>query len=240
MNRHGFFILVISLLLPAGSIAQSTTSDQPSEAVPAAASAPTKASPAKSMPYRWYVKASVAAALYRSKADVKAAGSTVPGASAKVTNQPLELVDVGYYVTPNIKLNLMSGIPAKPKVTATGSIAAYGILGHVLYGPAILSAQYQDKHFGRFQPYVGGGAVYALMLKNYDGALEDLKVKNHWGSAALVGADYMFTPRLGAFVEGEQLWLSANARGNIAGTVPATARVQLNPTKFALGVKYCF
>ena len=237
MKRNGILILPIALLFTAGGVAQSASPDPASKPTPGATS---PATTPKQPTYRWYVKASQAVALYRSKATVSAAGTVVPGASAKVTNQPLELIDVGYHVTPNIAVNFMTGIPAKPKITATGAIATYGTLGHVLYGPGVLSMQYQEKHFGRFQPYAGGGAVYAIMLKNYDAAIEDLKVKNHWGSAVLGGADYMFTPRLGAFVEGEQLWLSANARGNIAGVVPATAHVQLNPTKIALGVKYCF
>jgi outer membrane protein len=143
-------------------------------------------------------------------------------------------------VKPYLAFNLMAGVPAKPKLTATGTLSPYGTLGHVLYGPVVLSAQYQEKRLGRFQPYVGGGVVYAMIFKDYDATIHSLKVKNHLGSAVLGGADYMFTPKWGAFVEGEQLWLAVNARGNIAGVVPATAHVQLNPTKVAVGVKYCF
>jgi len=239
MNRTGIIVIAGMLTLGIGCAAQTTSNESSSQATSPTethASAPVH----KNAPGRWYVKVGEAAALYHSKADVKAMGSTVSGGSAKVTNQPLELVDVGYMITPNIGLNLMAGVPAKPKLTATGTLAAYGTLGHVMYGPAILSAQYHVRRFGALQPYVGGGAVYAIIFKDYDATIQNLSVKSHWGSAAMIGTDYMFNKKWGMYVEGEQLWLAVNAKGNILGAVPATAHVQLNPSKVAVGVKYNF
>jgi outer membrane protein len=189
---------------------------------------------------RWYGRVGVANVVYRSSASVSAVGSAIPGASASVSNNETVIVDGGYYVTPNIAASLMIGFPPRPTLTGEGSVAAYKGLGSVRYGPAVASAHYHLLHTGAFQPYVGGGAVYAIILKNYDMAIHDIKVHNHWGSAIQCGADFRVTNKLTLFADSKQIFLTVNAKGMLGGVVPATARLTLNPTVISAGIKMTF
>jgi outer membrane protein len=157
-----------------------------------------------------------------------------------VSNNETVIVDGGYYVTPNIAASLMIGFPPKPTLTGEGSVAAYKGLGSVRYAPAVASAHYHLLRTGAFQPYVGGGAVYAITLKNYDLAIHGFKVHNHWGSAVQGGADFRVTNRLTLFGDFKQIFLFVNAKGMMGGVVPATARVTLNPTVISAGIKVTF
>ena len=189
---------------------------------------------------RWYGRVGAACVVYHSSASVSAVGSVIPGASASVSNNETVIVDGGYYVTPNIAASLMIGFPPKPTLTGEGSVAAYKGLGSVRFGPAVASAHYHLLHTGAFQPYVGGGAVYAIIVKNYDLAIHDLKVHNHWGSAVQGGADFRLTNKLTLFGDFKQIFLLVNAKGMMGGVVPATARVTLNPTVISGGIKMTF
>ena len=189
---------------------------------------------------RWYGRVGAAGVVYHSSASVSAVGSAIPGANASVSNNETVIVDGGYYVTPNIAASLMIGFPPKPILTGEGSVAAYKGLGTVRYGPAVASAHYHLLRTGAFQPYVGGGAVYAIILKNYDLAIHDLKVHNHWGSAVQGGADFRLTNKLTLFGDFKQIFLLVNAKGMMGGVVPVTARVTLNPTVISGGIKMTF
>ena len=189
---------------------------------------------------RWYGRVGAAGVVYHSSASVSAVGSAIPGANASVSNNETVIVDGGYYVTPNIAASLMIGFPPKPILTGEGSVAAYKGLGSVRFGPAVASAHYHLLRTGAFQPYVGGGAVYAIILKNYDLAIHDLKVHNHWGSAVQGGADFRVTNRLTLFGDFKQTFLFVNAQGMMGGVVPVTARVTLNPTVISVGIKMTF
>ena len=186
---------------------------------------------------RWYGRVGVAGVVYHSSASVSAVGSPIPGASASVSNNETVIVDGGYYLTPNIAASLMIGVPPKPTLTGEGSVAAYQGLGSVRYGPMIASVNYHLLRTGAFQPYVGGGAVYAIIVKNYDLAIHDLEIHNHWGSAVQGGADFRATKKLTLFCDFKQTFLTVNAKGMIGGVVPATARVTMNPTVISAGVK---
>jgi len=87
--------------------------------------------------------------------------------------------ELGYDVTKSISVSLMSGIPVKPHVTGEGTAAPLGILGKVRYGPTIFSGQYHFPKIGKFRPYVGGGAAYAITLKNIDGTVKNSQEIGH-------------------------------------------------------------
>jgi outer membrane protein len=132
----------------------------------------------------------------------------------------------------------LAGIPPKPTISGQGSIEALGDLGAVRYGPALLTAGYRLPAIGNVEPYVGGGVAYAIIFRNFDGAVENLRVHNNFGSVVQVGADFRITDTLAVFADVKQLWLSVNANGALYGEVPVTARVKLNPTLVSVGIKF--
>ncbi len=120
----------------------------------------------------------------------------MPGATAKVSNNVTPMFDIGYDIKKNISVSLMGGVPVKPIITGKGTVASLGELGKVRYGPAIFTAYYHLPKRGAFRPYVGGGAAYAIILKEHDGAVSQLKVHNNWGFVLQAGAEYELGKKL--------------------------------------------
>jgi outer membrane protein len=185
----------------------------------------------------WYVRAGGLEALYHSSARIDTVAGTIPGASAKVSNSTTGIIDIGYDITSSIFVMLMAGVPPRPRISGEGSAAALGELGAVTYGPAVATVAYRIPVRESFQPYVGVGAAYAIILRNHDAAISNLDVHNNFGFAIQTGVEYAISRRLQIFADVKQLWLSVNANGSLDGVLPVAARVQLNPTLISVGIK---
>lgn len=189
---------------------------------------------------RTFVRIGMTGAIYHTSATVSAGGAVIPGAFAALNNQFTFTADAGYYLTRHIAVSVFGGIPIKPTFYGGGTIAPFGALGEVRYGPAIASAHYHLKPIGRLQLYLGGGVAYAIILRNYDAAISNLRVPNHFGTVLQAGAEYPITRKLAFFADFKQTFLSVHACGNIEGAIPATSSVTLNPTLPTAGLAYSF
>jgi outer membrane protein len=185
----------------------------------------------------WYARVGGLEALYHSGARIDTVAGTIPGASAKVSNSTTGIIDIGYDIAPSIFVMLMAGVPPRPRISGEGSAAALGELGAVTYGPAVATVGYRIPVRESFQPYLGAGAAYAIILRNHDAAISNLNVHNNFGFALQAGGDYALSRRLQIFADVKQLWLSVNANGSLGGVEPVAARVQLNPTLISVGIK---
>jgi outer membrane protein len=185
----------------------------------------------------WYSRAGALEALYHSSARIDTAAGTIPGASAEVSNNTTGIIEIGYDITPSTFVMLMAGVPPRPRISGTGSAAAQGELGAVTYGPAVLTMGYRIPAGENFEPYVGLGPAYAIILRNHDAAISNLDVHNNFGFALQTGVEYALGRRLQIFADVKQLWLSVNANGSLDAVLPVAARVQLNPTLISVGVK---
>jgi len=96
------------------------------------------------------------------------------------------------------------------------------------------------RRFGAFQPYAGPGVAYAIILKEFDGAVSGLDVKNNFGFVIQGGAEYTVARKWNVFVDFKQVWLAVDANGVITGLAPVTAHVKLNPSLVSTGLKYRF
>jgi outer membrane protein W len=119
---------------------------------------------------RWFTRVGLLMAPYHSSATIATNGQTLSGGTAKVSNNMSVTFDLGYEITKNISVSMMSGVPVKPHVTGEGTAASLGTLGKVRYGPVVFSGYYRFPKTGRFRPYIGGGAAYAVILKNLTAA----------------------------------------------------------------------
>ena len=189
---------------------------------------------------RWYARVGVLGAIYHSSATFATGGSTVPDASAQVSNDESVTLDVGYDVTRDISTQLMIGVPPRPTINGQGTVASLGELGAVRYGPGILTGLYRIRRWRAFQPYVGPGVAYAIFLKDHDASVTDLHVANNFGSVLQAGAEYRIGERWSIFGDFKEIWLGVNAHGLIGGEVPVTAHVSLNPSLASAGIKYRF
>ena len=175
---------------------------------------------------------------YHSSATIASNGQLLSGGTGEASNNVSMTFDLGYEITNNISVSVMSGIPVKPHVTGEGAAAPLGVLGKVRYGPMILAGQYQLPKIGRIRPYVGGGAAYAIIFKNFDGSVKNLQVNNNWGSVVQGGAEYELNSKYTLFFDFKEVWLSVNAHGVLSDGTAVKARVNLNPSLVTVGIKF--
>ena len=148
--------------------------------------------------------------------------------------------EVGYEATKNISVSVTTGIPPKPHITGEGAVANLGMLGKVRYGPAFFTGYYRIPKTGRFRPYVGGGAAYAIIFKEFDGSVKHLDVDNNWGSVLQGGAEYELNSKYTLFIDFKEVWLAVNAQGVLSDGTKVKARVKLNPSLVTAGIKFHF
>jgi outer membrane protein len=170
---------------------------------------------------------------------MSAGGATVPGANVSMDDSLTAAIELGYRVTPQFSLSLTGGLPPTEDVNATGSIAPYGKLGELQYGPAALMGQYRLTQFGAFQPYVGAGVAVMFVFKDDDAAATNLEVDNAVGPAVQAGAEWMINERFGLFLDYKRAWLDTSASGNL-GPMPFTAEIQVDPSVLHGGVAIRF
>jgi len=185
----------------------------------------------------WFTRIAGLGAFYHSSAEIATNGQLLPGASANVTDNATVTLDIGYDITSNISALLMVGVPPRPLINGRGTVATLGQLGQVRYGPVILTGRYSLRTWSSFRPYAGTGVAYAVILKNYDAAVSQLDVHNHFGFVLQAGAEYDVGRSWEIFADFKQLWLAVNAKGLLAGGVPVKAHVTLNPSLVSLGMK---
>jgi outer membrane protein len=212
IGRHTFFVCLLALSWPA--VCHADDADE------------------------WFIRAGALGALYHAGASIATPSGRIPGASANVSDNATAIVEVGYDPSPDTYLMLMGGVPPRPKLSGSGTIASIGELGAVNYGPAILTAGYRLPAIGSLQPYVGAGVAYAIIVNNHDAAVSNLVVQNNFGFAIQAGAEYALNEQWQLFVDVKELWLSVKADGLLGGSVPVDAHVRLDPTLISIGVKY--
>ena len=247
MARNTALLLLLltgSLFYPFSLHGQNGNASQPFELSAGAESgsvAPANGASTQEIPSRkndWVIGIGAIGALYHSSATIGTGGQLIPGATANVSNNLTVMFDVRRHITNYLSLSLMGGIPPKPSITGKGSVVSLGELGQVRYGPAILTADYHLPTVGSFRPYVGGGAAYAIILKEHDAAVSQLKVNNNWGSVVEGGAERDLNRTVALFVDVKEVWLSVDAHGSLAGVVPVAAHVKLNPTIVSVGMRF--
>ena len=189
---------------------------------------------------RWYIRVGASGVFFHPGSSMSAAGTAIPGTSVSVSNRATATFDIGYYLTKNISASFLAGVPPKSTLSGQHTVAPYGNLGAVRYGPAVLAAQYHFHSLGALQPYVGAGATYLIIFKKHDAAVQDLMVHNSFSPIARAGADYMVGKRWGVYADWWQTWLVADAHGALEGTVPVKAHVRLYPTVVTTGLLYRF
>jgi outer membrane protein len=188
----------------------------------------------------WFVRVGAVGVFYDSSAVIETNDQLLPGASVTVSNNETFTVDVGYDLTRHIAVSLLVGAPPKPTITGDGTIASLGELGRVRFGPAMLTGLYRFRPDAAFNPYVGLGMAYVIVFNEYDGAVEELDVHDNWGYAAQAGAEYRLSPKCDFYVDLKHVWLDVEADGFLAGGVPLSATVTLDPLLATVGVKFRF
>lgn len=197
-----------------------------------------------------------------------AAGGRIGGKATLDSDTQLGL-NFAYMVTDHIGVELLGATPFTHNVRIKGTSlaainpavadAANGKLGKVSHLPPTLSLVYYPADPNQaFQPYVGVGVNYTWFFseklsnsaRNGTARYNNFRVKNTWGWAAQLGADYMITDNLMLNAQVRYINIDTRATVNVdglavaglTGGVTSRAKVNLdvNPWVYMVGIGYKF
>ncbi|MCK9236972.1 MAG: outer membrane beta-barrel protein [Thiopseudomonas sp.] len=182
---------------------------------------------------------------HESSSKIKVNGSAVPGSKATLNNDTQLGLNFAYMVTDNIGVELLAATPFKHDVKVKG-VGPDFKLGTIKHLPPTLSAVYYPMASGSaFQPYVGAGINYTWFFdeKVSSGAKADgfrnLSLKNSWGLAAQVGADYMLTDNI--MINGQIRYIDIDTTASVnLGPNKVKVDVDVKPWVYMVGVGYKF
>ncbi|MTD98686.1 outer membrane beta-barrel protein [Paracoccus sp. YIM 132242] len=118
------------------------------------------------------------------------AGGTVP---VEIDDNTRPQITVEYFIRDNIGVELLGALPFKHSIKSDGTE-----IGTVKHLPPVVSLQYHFDATPQFKPFVGVGVNFTgIYDAESKGPLSgtDLRVKNSWGLAAHLGADYWINDR---------------------------------------------
>jgi outer membrane protein len=187
----------------------------------------------------WLVHLDAAGVFMNESAKIYVGGRRVPGGSVAIGNDPTLTFDVSYLFTPNLAINIYSGVPPRAAVKGAGSLAQLGALATTRYGSVALSGEYHFTNFERLQPYVGAGVNYTPFLDVRDRALSNVQIPSAFGAAFKVGADYQLTGRWTAHSYVQQILLSTRVSAMVDG-IGVVTKTTINPTVIGAGVGWRF
>lgn len=182
---------------------------------------------------------------------VKASGIGDIGGKATLNSNTQLGLNFAYMVTDNVGIELLAASPFSHDVhlkgTAAGS-AVDGKLGKIKHLPPTLSVVYypMDKN-SAFQPYVGAGVNYTWFFDETVSSsakakgFNSLDLKNSWGLAAQVGADYMLTDKL--MFNAQLRYIDIDTRAHVNNSVlntRAKVDVKVDPWVYMVGLGYKF
>lgn len=181
---------------------------------------------------------------------VGALGTEVPGTKATLDSNTQLGLNFAYMVTDHIGIELLAATPFSHSVGVQGMPGAFaglnGKLGDIKHLPPTLSAVYYPLESGSaFQPYVGLGLNYTWFFDTkLTSAAEDkqfsgLDLKDSWGLAYQIGADYMLTENI--MINGQVRYIDIDTKGTTSyGDREVKVDVDVDPFVYMIGLGYKF
>ncbi|MFD1260825.1 OmpW/AlkL family protein [Entomomonas asaccharolytica] len=194
------------------------------------------------------------------------AGNNIGGRATLDSDTQLGL-NFAYMVTDHIGVELLGATPFTHNVRIKGTTlaalgnpalndVANGKLGKVSHLPPTLSVVYYPADPAQaFQPYMGVGLNYTWFFneslsnraKHGTAAYSNFKVKNTWGWAAQIGADYMITDNLMLNAQVRYINIDTQASVSVNGLAGlgygknrAKVDLDVNPWVYMVGIGYKF
>jgi outer membrane protein len=159
-------------------------------------------------------------------------------------------LNFAYMVTDNIGIELLAATPFSHSVGVKGMPGIYsglnGKLGDIKHLPPTLSVVYYPLDAkSAFQPYVGAGINYTWFFDTeLTGAAEDkgftgLDMKDSWGLAFQVGADYMLTDNI--MINAQLRYIDIDTTGTTSfDGKKVKVDVDVDPMVYMVGLGYKF
>ena len=164
--------------------------------------------------------------------DFQSANKDSTGLDLTINDKVIPEVDISYFLTPQIAVELVLTYPQKQTIRSYGT--DIGSLKHL---PPTLTAQYHFTSFGAFKPYVGAGLNYTRFSSvRFDPAVQTARQpslsKNSVGLMVQVGFDYEFIKNTHFNVDAKKVQIRTDVSS--AGTEVGTFEV--DPWLIGVGI----
>lgn len=171
------------------------------------------------------------------------------GGKASINNDTQLGLNFAYMVTDKWGVELLAATPFSHDVKIKGTSepgVADGKLGSFKHLPPTLSAVYYPLDSkSAFQPYVGAGINYTWFFDESvsssakERGFTSMNIKNSWGLAAQVGADYMLTDNI--MINGQIRYIDIDTTAYASNDLGrAKVNVDVKPWVYMLGLGYKF
>lgn len=157
------------------------------------------------------------------------------GLKAKVSDSVMPTIGLTYFFTDHVGAELVLGT-TKHTVKAVGGTTDVKVKDTWVL-PPVLVLQYHFMPKARFSPYVGAGVNYMIFYGDKDRNGFHLKLKDGWGEALQLGADYAIQGRWSANVDVKKIYFDTRATDAVNGV---KSKVNLDPWVVSAGVGYRF
>lgn len=188
-----------------------------------------------------------------SSSTIKAGGTSIPGTKATLDADTQLGLNFVYMLNSNVGIELLAATPFSHTVGAKGLNAALGAqgldgkLGDLKHLPPTVSVVYYPLDTkGAFRPYVGAGLNYTwffdtnLSSQAEGNGFRGLDLKDSWGLAAQVGADFMLTDNI--MLNAQLRYIDIETTGTTSH--PAFGKVKVDvdvdPWVYMVGLGYKF
>jgi outer membrane protein len=172
-----------------------------------------------------------------------------PGAELAVSDKVIPELDISYYFTKNIAAELILAVGTRHNVSIHGDnvgVVGNQALGSVNLLPPTLTAQWHFNPDQTFDPYVGAGINYTIMLdrnlKGSAGAINGNKIKiesDSWGPALQAGFDINLKDGWLINADIKYVWLDTDVKliGGVTGNEwRKIDSLDINPWVVGIGI----
>jgi outer membrane protein len=205
----------------------------------------------------FFVKAGFLYAVNQSSSKLYAGGSQIPGVGATFSNVATLGLEAGYYVMPNVSIDISAGAPMWVTDKLKGVTYLPGptlvpdgtLIAKVMPAFVPLTVLYHYNRLGAFQPYLGAGVAPVFALAHQDALNTGVTVDPTVGFVLQAGADVMIDQHWGWTVDVKKLFaeVTSHATGdNLAAVggpgvilpIPGKQKTNFQPWILSTGLTY--
>jgi outer membrane protein len=173
-------------------------------------------------------------------------GTTEPFAGdAEITSSGFPEIDVSYFITENIALELIASTTYHKAKWTGGSALGLGDvgLGSFWILPPTLTLQYHFLPKSQWSPYIGAGVNYTIFygVDNGDNpVVQSVSYTNNFGAALQLGLDYAIDEQWSLNLDLKKLFLTTDLKvGTPLGEIRAN-NLRVDPWIVGVGIGYRF
>lgn len=178
-------------------------------------------------------------------------GTELEGVQIDVGSNTRPIVNLTYMATDHLGFEVLAAWPFDHDINGAGALDGAGKLGDTKHLPPTFSLQYHFMPGAPFRPYAGIGLNYTTFFSTgttgtLEGALggpSSMSIKDSFGVALQLGADFDITDTLFFNVDLRYIQIEADARiktQTADGEVRSRIKADIDPFVFSAGVGFRF